>query len=193
MRRFTRYNRLTQALSFRIKGHVGSHWMVRYKYARARRFIERACCELDLPPETSARAATTYAIAAVTRAGTECGVRTLPPYDAPMDHSRLRELYDLHNEFLREPEGSPRRAQALENTYAPLVPNALLLSDETSALELRDHPADVQLAAIAAADFGVLPSEESTKVLDGSSPSVQERLLKAYVRAANRSGGRAAS
>ena len=193
MRRFTRYNRLTQNLSFRIKGHVGPHWMIRYKYARARRFIELACRELGLPPQTSARAATTYAIAAVTRAGIEPGVRTLPPYDSPMDRSRLRELYDLHNEFLREPEGSPRRAKALENTYAPLVPNALLLSDETSAPELRDHPADVQLAAIAAADFGVLPSEESTKVLDGSSPSVQERLLKAYTRAANRSGGRAAS
>ncbi len=73
------------------------------------------------------------------------------------------------------------------------MPNALLLSDETSGLELRDHPADVQLTAIAAADFGVLPREEGTRVLDGSSPSVQERLLEAYVRAANRSGRHAAS
>ncbi len=116
MCRFTRYNRLTQALSFRIKGHAGNHWMVRYKYAHACRLIERACHELGLPPQTSARAATTYAIAAVARAGNEPGARTLPPYDAPMDRSRLRELYDLHNRFLREPEGSPRRYKALENT-----------------------------------------------------------------------------
>ena len=193
MRRFARYNRLTQTLSFRIKGHVGNDWMIRYKYARDRRFIELACRELGLPPETSARATATYAIAAVTRAGSEPVVRALAPYDSPLDHSRLRELHDLHNEFVGEPEGSPRRAKALENTYAPHVPNALLLSDETSALELRDHPADVQLAAIAAADFGVLPSKESTRVLDGSTPSVHERILEAYTRAANRSGGLAAS
>jgi hypothetical protein len=111
-----------------------------------------------------------------------------------MDRPRLQELHELHEAFLREPGDSPRRAKALENPYAPLVPHALLLVDEASDIEdLRDRPADVQLAALAAADFGVLTSERGSKVLDGSSPSVQERLLAAHERAANRTGRRHAS
>src|SRR5215207_3573494 len=183
MHDFSRYTTLTEILSFRVRGHMGHHWMLRYKFTRATRLIALVCEDLNLPSETRSKATSTYAVAAVAKAGPDRRARALPPHDATMDRSDLEDLYSLHNQFLHEPEGSPRRAKALENRYAPLVPNALMLIDEDSTPEMRTRPPSLQLAALSAADFGLLSEEQRSAILDQSSPSVHIVFLEAYKRA----------
>jgi hypothetical protein len=182
MHAFSRYNNLTEILSFRVRGHMGHHWMLRYRFARATRLIALVCDDLNLPSEIRVKAISTYALAAVAKAGPNRAARALPPHDATMNRFDLQELYSLHNQFLHEPEGSPRRAKALENRYAPLVPNALMLIDEGRTLEMRAATPDVQLASLPAADFGLLSEDQRSALLDRSS-SVHSFLLEAYERA----------
>ena len=172
-----RYGALTTRLSFRASDLVGDGWMSRYRFKRARRLIELAGEELGLPHEDRARAIDTYAVTAVAKVGAATAVEPSRGETGaqPLTRQDLEEISQLHGRFLSEQDRPASKPSALENRYAPLIPDALLLTDEPSHQSLRAHPLHLQLTAAAAAEAGLISPDHAA--------TVDTRVLHAYEHA----------
>ena len=159
---FSRYDLLTESLSFHISGHLGRRWRLRFRYSRATRLIQAICDDLHLSGRVASDASTTYALASIAR--TEGEEHTsLRAHNVVADATRLRELASLHQRFLAEGDGSPRKELALRNKYGRLAPDALtLLGSAAARHEVAGEDVALELAAVAAYDTGLIPTAGDT-------------------------------
>lgn len=181
-----RYGDLTTRLSFLASDLVGDNWMLRYRFRNARRLINLASEELGLPEEDLGKAIDTYRLVAAAKAGGD-GAAGPPSGNRPLTREDLEELSRLHGRFVAR-RFCPRtmKPSTLDNRYAALIPDALLLMDRPSPKEMAARPLHLQLVAAAAADAGLLPAERDREVESGTSPAVAPRVLRAFERAKDR-------
>jgi hypothetical protein len=92
--------------------------------------------------------------------------------------SELRRLYDLYCQISEDPklDASRTKAALAEDALSPALPWAFDMVDpDSDTLELKSSPPECQLAALLAADFGVLPEPQRRAVMEGDTiqPSVR--------------------
>ena len=181
--RFQRYRTLSETMSLVIDGPLGRTWRLRHHFERTKRIMELTCERLGLPPGTASNALKIYALSALA---------VDPPFSAApaivsfryakLGRQQLEELATLHQDFLNEPDTSPRKIYALGYPYPNLLPKALMLVTDSPPLPLRSYPPELQLAA-AAVNAELLPTTHGHYILHPSQCSTSEPVLLAYRRA----------
>lgn len=181
-RRFQRYRALSEAVSFVADGPLDRTWRMKYHLDRTERLLELTCERLGLSPATGHNAQKTFILSALAvDPPTIPAPASISYQPIRLGRPQLDELATLHKEFLAEPDFSPRKTYALDHSYPKLLPRALFLTANSRPLILSSYPEDLQLAAILAADAGLLP--ESNTMLDSSHCRVSKPLLLAYLGA----------
>lgn len=180
--RFQRYRTLSETVSFVADGPLGRTWRLKYHLERTERLIELTFERLGLPPTVGRDAKNIFILAALAvDPPTSPAPASSSFHPTRLGRPQLEELATLHQEFIAEPQSSPRKEYALNHSYPELLPKALFLIASERPLTLPSYSKELQLAAILAADADLIPGPNA--ILDFSAQGISEPLILAYLGA----------